>query len=153
MGGRGSYIKTGGFTQQEYFTKEVLYWEEEDFTVKIIEHKTQPNKSLPEFSNTPNAIYAHRNANGKITQIRIYDSNRMSMLDIDLDHENKAGIPPNHMHQHTSTPVPGIHKGVQMLVPDRSYHQAISAENLARYASLIRKLSPKTKLISVKPTK
>ena len=153
MGGRGAYINPGGFNRQDFSTKEKIYWKEGRTYVKVIKHNVNPNKSLPEFSNSPNAIYALRNDKGKIIQIRVYDNNRMASLDIDLDHEHKAGIPSGYIHQHSYTHEMADYRGIQMLVPKRSSHQAISAENLARYASLIRKLSPKTKLISVKPTK
>ncbi len=92
MGGNGTFLVSGGFSRQEYFTKDII----ED--IKVVKHDSKNNAGLPQYSNTPNTAYLHESADGKINEIRFY-KNRMPRFDIDWGHSHgkyPEGIP--HIH-------------------------------------------------------
>lgn len=53
--------------------------------IKVLTNKKKPNSALPRYSNTPNTVYFHQTAKGKINQLRIFRG-RNSYLDIDWGH-------------------------------------------------------------------
>lgn len=81
MGGRGTYIASGGFTKETYKTVGTT-----SNGIKVIEKIDSKNSSTntPLFSNTSNA-YAIAGTDDKIKQVTLYE-NRKKKSDIDIGH-------------------------------------------------------------------
>ena len=90
MGGRGSFLESGGFSHQEYRRAR-----DPIAGIKVLRHIGDPHKGLPEFCNTPNTMYLREDGMGNITQLRLY-KDRKPFLDVDWGHNHgdfKKGIP------------------------------------------------------------
>ena len=81
MGGRGSYIASGGFTKTTYRTVGTT-----SNGIKVIEKIDGKNSSsnTPLFSNT-STVYAIAGTDDKIKQVTLYE-NRKKKSDIDIGH-------------------------------------------------------------------
>lgn len=97
MGGRGSYIASGGFTKTTYRTVGTT-----SNGIKVIEKIDEKNSSsnTPLFSNT-STVYAIAGTDDKIKQVTLYE-NRKKKSDIDIGHVhgdfNKKDI---HVHDYS----------------------------------------------------
>lgn len=85
MGSSGSYLKSGGFTSQE--------WEKvgEINGVKIIKKiglKNEVKGDLPFYSNTPGTAYILLDEKGVFSQFRQYNEDRSAKFDIDFGKHN-----------------------------------------------------------------
>lgn len=89
MGGRGSF--TNG-KLRKYGWKTVGKVGD----VKILKKIDGRNNKLPEYSNSPNSIYARYSEDGKFRQLRVYNENRVPILDVEYGyHKNILGL---HVH-------------------------------------------------------
>lgn len=78
MGGRGTFLKEGGFTEQHWNTTGLLH------DVKVLQRKDPKARiGLPSFSNTPGTMYIAINREGKFHQLRKYNDDRSPVLDVD----------------------------------------------------------------------
>ena len=78
MGGRGYFLKEGGFVKTRY--KTVGFIE----SIKILRPKDDREKlSLPERSGSPNASYVSYHDDGTFRQFITFDKNRMPKYQID----------------------------------------------------------------------
>ena len=96
MGSSGSYLKSGGFTSQE--------WEQVGTIkgVKIVKKigiKKGIKGNLPFFSNTPGTAYVLLDSGGKFSQFRQYGEDRKVKFDIDYGRHNSA-MPYLHVHMY-----------------------------------------------------
>lgn len=97
MGSSGSYLKSGGFTSQE--------WEQIGSIngVKVLREKgikKGTKGDLPFYSNTPGTAYILSNIGGSFSQFRQYRENRMPAFDIDYGiHKGRLSL---HIHKYGS---------------------------------------------------
>lgn len=79
MGGRGSFLASGGFgTPAQWHSEGLMYG------VKVLKRNDPKSRiSLPERSNTPGAAYVAVNQEGKFHQYRQFKNNRFPAFDID----------------------------------------------------------------------
>ena len=78
MGSRGTYIKEGGFTEQQWHSTGLLHG------VKVLQRKDPSSRvGLPGLSNTPGTTYIAINQEGKFHQLRQYNDDRTPKFDID----------------------------------------------------------------------
>ncbi|MBQ2622979.1 hypothetical protein IJG12_01515 [Candidatus Saccharibacteria bacterium] len=87
MGSSGSYLKSGGFTHQE--------WEQVGSIkgVKVLKKngtKEGIKGGLPLYSNTPGTAYILLDADGKFSQFRQYSEDRKMKFDIDYGRHNSS---------------------------------------------------------------
>lgn len=97
MGGRGSYIASGGFTKTTYRTVGTT-----SNGIKVNEKIDGKNSSsnTPLFSNT-STVYAIAGTDDKIKQVTLYE-NRKKKSDIDIGHTHgKFGIKDIHVHDYS----------------------------------------------------
>ena len=97
MGGRGTYIASGGFTKETYKTVGTT-----SNGIKVIEKIDSKNSSAntPLFSNTSTA-YAITGTDDKIKQVTLYE-NRKKKSDIDIGHTHgKYGDKDVHVHDYS----------------------------------------------------
>ena len=94
MGGRGSFLKEGGFVKTRY--KTVGFIE----SIKILRPKDDREKlSLPERSGSPNASYVSYHDDGTFRQFITFDKNRMPKYQIDYGvHKKRKFL---HVHFYT----------------------------------------------------
>lgn len=87
MGGSKNYNPDGGFSEQEYESKE-----QTANGIKIITKKGHSHSNTPSYSNTPNTKYAKTNSrNGLVDQVAVYgrdNEQRGKIKDIDTDHKH-----------------------------------------------------------------
>lgn len=77
MSSRGSLAKNGHITTNEYRTIEIT-----ELEVKILEGLDN-NHSLPDYSHTPNSIYAKLKSDGKtLHEMRFYDEKGNPIIEI-----------------------------------------------------------------------
>lgn len=82
MSSRGSVVKKGVISTDEYKTVEVFD------NAKIIEGIGK-NHSMPDYSHSKEAIYIIEDKNGEFKQMRFYNSNHESVLEIAYEPEPK----------------------------------------------------------------
>lgn len=92
MGGNGTFLASGGFSRQEYFSQKFIDG------IKVIKHITNQNSGLPQYSNTPHTIYLHEDSKGHVNQIRFYRK-RKARYDIDWGHAH-GDLPLGEAHIH-----------------------------------------------------
>lgn len=93
MGSRGSFLKNGGFKNQNW--KAVGYTES---GIKILEPVNKSGSwGMPERSNTPNTQYIMYDKDGIFKNFRIYDENRNAKFEIDYHTINGNKV--LHMHK------------------------------------------------------
>ena len=86
MGGRGSFLKDGGFITQRYKTVGFIDG------IKILRPVDPRHRlSLPERSGSPNASYVSYNDDGSFRQFITFDDDRMPRYQIDYG-KHKDGI-------------------------------------------------------------
>ena len=93
MGSTGAFLKTGGFTEQNWGEVGTFRG------IKILQKNiTNPNKapSLPPHSSTPGTAYLLLNQDGSFKPFRQYNEYRKSVLD--LDYGNHDGQISLHLH-------------------------------------------------------
>ncbi len=85
MGGSKKYNPDGGFTVEEYESKE-----QTANGIKILNKKGHSHSNTPTYSNTPNTMYAKTNSrNHLVDQVTVYGNgkdHRGKLKDIDTDH-------------------------------------------------------------------
>lgn len=97
MASRGSEAKNGHVTTDEYSTESVT-----ENGVKILKGNGR-NHSLPDYSHSPNSVYAKLKKDGTLHEMRFYDSKGNPVLEIahhgepNLNRGNKDPI----VHYHT----------------------------------------------------
>jgi len=91
MGGRGSFIKEGGFVKKRYHVVDFMNG------VKVLEPKDPRERlSLPERSGTPGTSYVSYQKDGTFRQFITFDENRMPVYEIDYGkHKKKLSL---HVH-------------------------------------------------------
>ena len=91
MGSRGSYIKSGGFTEYKY--KTIMRYNNNRFLVL-----KDPKQSVktPEMSNSKWAVYVTLAKSGDIQSISFYNGSRRKYKEIDFLHTH-GGVAP-HIH-------------------------------------------------------
>ena len=129
MGGRGAYLQKGGFSYQEYeATGETING------IKVIKHKTRPNASLPEMSNTPGAVYILHNPVG-YKQLGIYGKDRRLKKTIEFMHGHKQKINGKKVHLKRGVVHVHNHKG------GRSNNvRYINKREIKKYGSVLSKM-------------
>lgn len=93
MGSTGAFLKTGGFTEQNWQEAGSIHG------IKILQKtNTNPNKapSLPPRSSSPGTAYLLLNQDGTLKQYRQYGESRKPILD--LDYGNHNGQTSLHLH-------------------------------------------------------
>ncbi|MCF0124303.1 MAG: hypothetical protein HUJ68_00825 [Clostridia bacterium] len=122
MGGRGyhndvkGYLRSTGRTD-EYGRVSAISNEKIDF---ILDLKSPNAPLIPEFSNSPNKIYALLNKDGtRVKSITIYDENHEQKFSIHLDHPHNGKNGP-HVHS-------GMNTG-RLELPLTNQHQKIIDE-------------------------
>ena len=95
MGGRGSFLKEGGFIKERYKTVGFIEG------IKILRPKDDREKlSLPERAGSPNASYVSYYDDGSFRQFITFDENRMPKYQIDYTkHKGKLFL---HIHSYTN---------------------------------------------------
>jgi hypothetical protein len=97
MGTRGNFIPSGGFSEYKYKTLSTL----QDNIKMIIYQNDKESSSTPQFSNSPNAIYAvvgkTKRGEYMLKYLGFYDENRMIYKSIDFNHKHNEKIP--HLHK------------------------------------------------------
>ena len=92
MGGRGSFLESGGFSTP-------AKWHTVDYVdgIKVLTPKDpKSSKNLPDRSNTPGTSYLLYRKNGTFDQLRVFGSDRMPKFDIDYgSHRGKKSL---HVH-------------------------------------------------------
>lgn len=92
MGGRGSFLESGGFSAP-------ARWHTIDYVdgIKVLALKdTKASVSLPERSNTPGTSYISLRKNGAFDQLRVFGNDRIPEFDIDYGkHQGKTSL---HVH-------------------------------------------------------
>lgn len=121
MGGRGAFLKSGGFTEYQYETINTIDG------IKVLRFKNG-NQKLPEFSNTSDKYFGI-NSNERIIQLRIYDS-RIASIDFDWGHSH-GGSGINHVHFHEW--VDGVRQ---------SEAKPMTKAQIRKYGALIKKANP-----------
>ncbi|MBR5032462.1 MAG: hypothetical protein IKX70_02180 [Treponema sp.] len=91
MGSRGSYLKSGGFTEYKYRTliryNKVRY---------VVQTDGKPVK-IPERSNSPRSVYVTLSKRGDIQSITFYRTDRRLYKEIDFLHKHEGmGV---HVHE------------------------------------------------------
>ena len=91
MGGRGSFLKEGGFIKERYKTVGFIEG------IKILRPKDDREKlSLPERAGSPNASYVSYYNDGSFRQFITFDENRMPKYEIDYGkHKERVSL---HVH-------------------------------------------------------
>ncbi len=78
MSSRGSKAKNGHVTTSEYHTSKIT-----DNNVKILEGNAKSIHSLPDYSHSPNAVYAKLKPDGKtLHELRIYNESGKPVIEI-----------------------------------------------------------------------
>ena len=91
MGGRGSFLKDGGFITQRYKTVGFIDG------IKILRPKDPKHKlSLPERSGSPNTSYVSYYDDGSFRQFITFDDDRMPRYQI--DYGKHQGVKSLHVH-------------------------------------------------------
>jgi len=111
MGSRGTYIKDGGFTRQDYCVDAVIHG------VKVLRPVAEKSKwGLPFFSNTPQTAYIKLTDEGKFVQFRQYDADRRPLYDIDfgIDRPLTGMTPAYHIHDY----VDGVRQKGRFMSPE-----------------------------------
>ena len=91
MGGRGSFIKEGGFVKKRYHVVDFVNG------VKVLEPKDPKSSiSLPERSGTPGTSYVSYRKDGSFRQFITFDENRMPRYAI--DYGTHDGVISLHVH-------------------------------------------------------
>lgn len=92
MGGRGSFLESGGF-------RIPAQWHTVDFVdgIKVLERKDpKASRSLPDRSNTPGTAYLSYRKDGTFDQLRVFGNDRKPLFDIDYGmHEGEKSL---HIH-------------------------------------------------------
>ena len=85
MSSRGSRARNGHVTTHEYDTSHVT-----NYGVKILNGTSNQYHSLPDYSHSPNAVYAKMKSDGKtLHELRIYDKNGNPIIEIAYHPEPK----------------------------------------------------------------
>ncbi len=98
MASRGSKAKNGHITMNEYSTERVT-----ENGVKILTGNGN-NHSLPDYSHTPNSVYAKLNKYGLLHEMRFYDAKGNIVLEIayhsepSLNNGNKEPVAHYHVY-------------------------------------------------------
>ena len=93
MGSRGQALKSGGFTEYKYHT--IARYNNVRFVVQ--NDNWNKHYKLTEMSNSPWAIYAEADSDGKLRTITFYNGSRKKFKEVDLDKPHK-GLSP-HIHE------------------------------------------------------
>jgi hypothetical protein len=103
MGGRGHHDDVEGYLNSGKRTCEYnQLGRSEDGAIDFIQDAIQPGAPLtPEFSNSPNKIYALIGKDGEIKSITYYDANHEQTKTIHMDHEHKGKRPHAHSGMNT----------------------------------------------------
>ncbi|MBR3138328.1 hypothetical protein IKG41_03260 [Candidatus Saccharibacteria bacterium] len=94
MGSSGSYLKSGGFSSQEWEQVGTINGVK---VLKKIGTKKGTKGNLPFYSNTPGTAYILLNSDGTFSQFRQYGEDRMPEFDIDYGRHD-SDKPYLHMH-------------------------------------------------------
>ncbi len=92
MGGRGSFVKSGGFSAP-------AKWQTVDYVdgLKVLSPKNpRASNSLPERANTPGTTYLSYNRDGTFKQLITFDNSRMPIYEI--DYGQHQGVKSLHVH-------------------------------------------------------
>ena len=76
MSSRGSYIKNGHVTTEEYYS------EKEVHGAKVLVGRTKASHGLPDYSHSPSRIYIKENKDGSFRELRIYDDKGYPVLEV-----------------------------------------------------------------------
>ena len=94
MSSRGSFAKNMHITCNEYETIKIL-----DSGVKILKGIGK-NHTLPDYSHSPNAIYAKLHKSGDLQELRFYDDNCELIFEIGYHREGILSKESNVLHFH-----------------------------------------------------
>jgi hypothetical protein len=95
MSSRGSFAINGHVSVKEYETIRVT-----ENGVKILKGIGK-NHTLPDYSNSPNSIYAKLHKSGDLQELRFYDENCNLYFEIGYHRESNLANEKNVLHYHT----------------------------------------------------